>query len=253
MYFSNNFNDKMRLIILLIFLTMNTFISAQDNKFSAIVIDYGYHIPSGEISNTFGNNSSVGINFIKAKSNNIFYGIKANYLFGENINDSSVFNNISTESGFVIDGSGSFSNIILLEQGFSSHAYIGYSFHNKKNTDQGLYISSGIGFLQHKIFIDTKNQYIPQLDTQYKKGYDQLTNGLSTQINLDYIFMGKNSNLQFYTGVEYTLGFTKNKRKYSLSNMQNTSEKLRHDQLLGFKIGLIIPISRKNTEEFHYF
>ena len=44
---------------------MNTFMSAQDNKFSAIVIDYGYHIPSGEISNTFGNNSSVGINFIK--------------------------------------------------------------------------------------------------------------------------------------------------------------------------------------------
>ena len=34
---------------------------------------------------------------------------------------------------------------------------------------------------------------------------------------------------------------------------KNTSEKLRYDQLLGFKIGLIIPISRKNTEEFHYF
>jgi len=35
--------------------------------------------------------------------------------------------------------------------------------------------------------------------------------------------------------------------------MQNTSENLRHDQLMGLKIGLIIPISRKNTEEFHYF
>ena len=65
--------------------------------------------------------------------------------------------------------------------------------------------------------------------------------------------MGKNSNLQFFTGLEYTLAFTKNKRNYNLSNMQNTSENLRYDQLMGLKIGLIIPISRKNTEEFHYF
>ncbi|MDB9895524.1 MAG: hypothetical protein ACKVLD_03495 [Flavobacteriales bacterium] len=243
----------MRLIFLLILLIGNTLTIAQENKFSAITLDYGYHMPRGEISNTFGNNSSVGINFIKAKSNNIFYGLKANYLFSENINDSSLFNNINTESGYVIDGSGSFANIILLEKGFSSHIYVGYSFHNKENKDQGLYISSGIGFLQHKIFIDTKNQYIPQLDSQYKKGYDQLTNGISTQINIDYIFMGKNSNLQFFTGLEYTLAFTKNKRNYNLSNMQNTSENLRYDQLMGLKIGLIIPISRKNTEEFHYF
>tara|TARA_B100000780_G_scaffold59917_1_gene38460 strand:- start:4585 stop:5316 length:732 start_codon:yes stop_codon:yes gene_type:complete len=243
----------MRVITIILFILCSINVFSQDTKFNAIIIDYGYHIPGGEIAKTFGNNSSVGLNYLKTKSNNLFYGVKANYIFGENIKDTSLFSNISSDQGFVIDGSGSFANILLLERGFSSHVYLGYSIHSKRNTNQGLYLSAGLGYLQHKIFIDTKNQYIPQLDSEYKKGYDQLSSGISTQINIDYIFMGQNSNLQFYTGLEYTLGFTKNIRPYNFNTLNYSNDSFRFDKLFGFKIGLIIPINRQNSEEFHYF
>jgi len=35
--------------------------------------------------------------------------------------------------------------------------------------------------------------------------------------------------------------------------MSQTENKLRLDQLFGIHLGIIIPINRKNEEEFHYF
>ena len=102
-------------------------------------------------------------------------------------------------------------------------------------------------FLQHRIFIDTKNQYIPQLSNDYKKGYDQLTNGLSTQFIIDYMILEEEKRFKFFAGIDYTLGFTKNKRTYDFNNMNITDKSIRYDKLLGFHIGLIIPINRKNN------
>ena len=107
--------------------------------------------------------------------------------------------------------------------------------------------------MQHRIFIDTKNQYIPQLSNDYKKGYDQLTNGLSTQFIIDYMILEDKNRFKLFAGIDYTLGFTKNRRTYDFNNMNITDQSMRYDKLLGFHIGLIIPINRKNTEEFHYF
>ena len=62
-----------------------------------------------------------------------------------------------------------YANIILLQEGFISNAYIGYALHKKENSLNGIYISFGLGILQHRINIETKNQYIPQLSSEYKK------------------------------------------------------------------------------------
>ncbi len=239
--------------IIIIFLFFSQCLIAQKNEFNAFLIDYSYQFPTGILSEKFGNNSAIGINYLKKEKNNLFYGIKLNYIFGGKIKDSTIFSNISTGQGYVIDGNGTYANIILLQEGFNPNIYIGYAYLLKKNNPSGLYFSVGLGFLQHRIIIDTKNQYIPQLNNEYKKGYDQLTNGVSIQFVLDYILIEDKNRFKMFAGIDYTMAYTKNRRSYDFNNMVSLNDELRIDQLLGLHIGLIFPINRKNTEEFHYY
>ena len=239
--------------IIIAILFFSNFLYSQNKDLNAFLINYSYQFPIGELSNKFSNNSAIGINFLKKNKTNFFYGVKASFIFGGNVQDSTIFNNINTELGYVIDGNGTYANIILLQQGFSSNAYAGYALHTKENTINGIYLSFGLGFLQHKINIETKNQYIPQLSNEYKKGYDQLTNGLSTHYNIDYMLIDDKNKFKIFTGINYSLAFTKNRRAYNFSTSSFSENQIRFDQLLGVHFGIIIPINRRNNEEFHYF
>mgnify|MGYP001563148018 FL=1 len=239
--------------IIIVILFFSNFLYSQNNDLNAILINYSYQLPIGELSDKFSNNSAIGINFLKKNKENFFYGMKASFIFGGGIQDGTIFNNINTELGYVIDGNGTYANIILLQEGFSSNAYIGYALQKKENSLNGIYLSFGLGILQHRINIETKNQYIPHLSSEYKKGYDQLTNGLSTHYNIDYMIIDDKNKFKIFTGINYTLAFTKNRRTYDFSTTNISENQIRFDQLLGIHFGIIIPINRRNNEEFHYF
>ena len=97
---------------------------------------------------------------IPKKENNFFYGIQGNYLFGNNVKDTTIFDNITTSTGAIIGAEGQYANINLMERGFDAHLFIGYALHFNEQNLSGFYFSSGLGFLQHQIFIDTKNQNV---------------------------------------------------------------------------------------------
>ena len=61
--------------------------------------------------------------------------------------------------------------------------------------------------MQHQIFIDTKSQNVPQLDEEYKKGYDRLTNGISTKWEASYKYYSPNGKFQMYAGMPFQLFF----------------------------------------------
>ena len=58
---------------------------------------------------------------------------------------------------------------------------------------------------------------------------------------------------KIFTGINYSLAFTKNRRAYDFSTSNVSENQIRFDQLLGVHFGIIIPINRRNNEEFHYF
>ena len=58
---------------------------------------------------------------------------------------------------------------------------------------------------------------------------------------------------KIFTGINYSLAFTKNRRAYDFSTSSFSENQIRFDQLLGVHFGIIIPINRRNNEEFHYF
>ena len=55
----------------------------------------------------------------------------------------------------------------------------------------------------------------------------------------------------FYTGFDFTNGFTQNRRSYNY-NVDGPITKPRNDLLMGFKIGWVIPISKRTNQEFYY-
>ena len=106
---------------------------------------------------------------------------------------------------------------------------------------------------RYACLIDTKNQNIPQLDEDYKKGYDRLANGISSKWEAIYRYYDKSGKFQMYAGMNMTVAYTKNRRPYLFDKMEYTPNKGSWDNLLGINMGVIIPIHRKNEEEFHYY
>ena len=86
-----------------------------------------------------------------------------------------------------------------------------------------------------------------------KQGYDRLSDGFSTKLSIDYKYYHKKGRLQISSGINYTMAYTKIKRTYNFAENENYSQKRDWVELLGFKIEVIIPIHRKNKEEFHYY
>ena len=243
----------MRTLIILCFSFAYFTSFAQNNKQSAITFGYAHQLPIGDLAERFGDNSSLGVSYFQEKDNNLFFGIEGGYLFSNNVKDSTIFDNITTSTGAIISADGTYANVNLMERGFDIHTFFGYAYHPKENNLSGIYLSGGIGFLQHQIFIDTKNQSVPQLDEEYKKGYDRLTNGFSTKWEASYKYYDKNGKFQMYAGVNMTVAYTKNRRTYLFDKAEYTPNTGSWDNLLGINMGIIIPIHRKNEEEFHYY
>ncbi|MEE2954146.1 MAG: hypothetical protein VX347_03135 [Bacteroidota bacterium] len=243
----------MKHISILFFLFLSLSLYAQENEWKGIMIDYTHQFPTGILSERFGNNSSIGLTYLQEQENNFFYGVEIEYMFGNNINEDSLFNGITTSDGSIIDGNGYLANILLYERGLSSHIIFGYAIHFKENKKHGVYLSSGIGYLQHKIYIEKNKTNIPQLSDDYENGYDRFTNGLSTKLAMDYMYKNSKNNYHIIIGFETIYAFTKNRRPYLFNEMQYAETDLRKDILLGIKCGFILPFGGKNKEEFHYY
>lgn len=242
---------KIICIALLSIFSLN--IAAQENKQSAFAFYYNYQIPNGNISDIFGNNSAVGASYFLERSNNMILGIEGSYIFGTEVKNDAIFDNINTSSGAIIAADGNYANINLMQRGFDAYLFAGYAFHLFDNNLSGIYISQGFGYLQYQIFIDTKNENIPQLDEDMKKGYDSFSNGFSTKLSIDYKYYNKKGRFQISSGINYTMAYTKRQRIYDFANNEYYPKERSWDKLLGIKIEIIIPVNMSNNEEFHYY
>ena len=110
-----------------------------------------------------------------------------------------------------------------------------------------------MGFLAHKYRIATQDQVIPQLELDYKKGYDRLTLGPNFHEFLGYAFMADHGLINFYGGFYAQQGLTKNFRKifFDQPNVP-VSTKTMIDLQVGFKLGWFIPIYKRKPKDFYF-
>jgi len=238
-------------------LTLQVFAQSEPlNKGTGILFHFGLggQQPAGDLADRFGTNMNFGggLELLTAESNLIF-GLQSYYLFGSNVKENPL-SNMTTADGFVIAEDGGFADVQLRERGFYIGAMVGKLLRfSSNNPRSGIRITVGAGLLQHQIRIqDDPFRLVPQLNENYKKGYDRLTNGLAINEFIGYQMLSANKRINFYAGFEFTQGFTQSRRSFNYDTRTADTNK-RFDSLMGVRAGWIIPFYvGKGTAEIYY-
>jgi hypothetical protein len=218
-------------------------------------LSYAYHSPGGDLGKRFGDHFSVGsgLEFISDKGHWLF-GLGMNYYFGNQVGENPL-SALQNDQGGIIGNNRSYADIQLRMRGFYTGVHLGklipLGFANPRS---GIRVTVSAGLLQHKIRIqDDPLSFVPQLDEEYKKGYDRLSNGLSFTEFVGYQLLSTNKRINFFAGLELTQGFTMSRRDFDFSmRQQDTTERL--DLNVGFRVGWILPfyVGERASEEVYY-
>jgi hypothetical protein len=204
----------------------------------------GFHFPLGDVQQTYKFTYHVGGQFLIKNRKNWLYGFSGEFMFGENVGVEGLVQNIYPVYG----QSGTTPGASLGMRGFNFMAQGGkiVPLGKKPNKNSGLMFMFGAGFLQHQIQIDFRGDNAPQVQDDYKKGYDRLHYGFAMSQFIGYMYLGNNRSLNFFGGVEFIEAFTRNRRIY---NYDYAAPDIRdkYDIFIGLKVGYIFPFYRKGT------
>ena len=213
---------------------------------------YGYHMPGGDMSDRFGDASTIGAHAGYKSTSNNFFALQWNYIFGEKVKETGILDSISTSDGYIIDIEGKLADIRIFERGFTLHAQYGHLFPIKgisPNPNSGLLLTTGIGMMQHKIRIFDNGARSPQLRGDYLKGYDRLTSGVSFSQFIGYWYMSNSRYVNCYFGIEAYQGITKSRRSWDYDLMRADTRQ-RTDLMWGLRGGWAIPLYRKSKSGY---
>ena len=252
--------SKLKHLVLTIFLTFIAFgslhaqIDLQGEYVNAklITAHYTLQFPFGDAKDRFGFNNRIGAEFNYKFKKNLLFGFNLSFMFGGKVKEDSILNPILNSSQQLTGVSTGNPEIYgLFERGFSSFIQFGKVFSLAPNKNSGIMFLGGIGYIQHKIFIQVSEDEIPQLDKDYKTGYDRLSGGPALSQFLGYLFLDNNKYVNFYAGVEFIQGFTKLRRNWVFDAM-NADASGRVDLFLGVKLAWIIPAYTAPQGTFYF-
>lgn len=215
---------------------------------------YGVNWTAGDLADRYGFMNHVGILAGYKTNKNWFYGVEGNFIFGNKVRMTGLFDHLLDSQGTVTDVNGDPAKIWVLARGFNVNATVGKVFPVlAPNKNSGIFVQFGLGFLLHHLRIETQDQVVPQLELDYKKGYDRLSIGPNTHQFLGYAFMSNSGFFNFYGGFYAQEGFTKNQRTIFFDRPNEAvPSKTMIDIQYGAKIGWFIPFYKRKPKEFYY-
>lgn len=240
-------------------LIISTFTYAQSIKvkdstisISLIHIHYAFMAPGGDMKTRFGNTINVGTGFLRKTKSNLLWGAEMNFLAGNDVKEKYIFDSLKTIRGQYITTDGNYGDVRISERGFNGYVHAGKVFPVfGSNKNSGIMVLGGVGFMQHQIHVEVLEENVPSLNGDYRKGYDRLTNGISLQEFLGYLYISEKLRLNFIAGFEFSQSFTKNRRDWDYFAQRKLDES-RKDYLSGIKIGLVLPLYQRKPREFYY-
>jgi len=249
---------KKILLPLLLFITANIFAqtTVKDTSINIYTFDitYGMHIPGGDMKNTYGINSTIGGGVSYKSESNWIYSFEGDYIFGRDVKIyDELFENISTEEGYIIDEGGIFTDMAVLEAGMYINGSVGKLIPIwGPNPNSGILIKIGGGYMYHKIRIEQTENSAPQLSDDYIKGYDRMRQGIDLSQFIGYQYIGNNNIANFYFGIELHQALTYAVRAYNFDQMQKP-EKTNIDTMFGLKLGWLIPLKKDHSSDIYTF
>lgn len=245
----------MPLVLVLFVWQAKAQVNLDDSIVSAniINIDLGFGIPAADMAARFGPHATVGAGYQFKTTKNWIFGINGTYIYGSTVKEDSILDILKNDDGFVIGTDGLLYDPILWEQGFDFKLQAGKVTNLfSMNPNSGLTFLGGIGFLQHNIWIYIDEAVVPQLDKEYRKGYDRLSNGLMLDQYIGYYFFSNKNFVNFRAGFEIEEAFTSNRRSYNYdTQMQDNATRL--DMLITFKLSWNLPLFEKPERKFYSY
>lgn len=249
---------KMKFLFLLLFFTSTIF--AQQNLKDSVIstpwvaVHYGGNIPQKDLAKKFGYLNHLGFIAGYKTNKNWFWGVESNFIFGDKINATGLFDELVDSNGNISDVNGDIAKVLVLARGFNANLSIGKVLPYLSFTkNSGFFINGGLGFLAHKMRVETQDHVVPQIELDYRKGYDRLVQGINFHQFLGYAFMSNSSLIKFYGGFYAQQGFTRNQRTifFDQPNIPVSKEIIKDFQI-GFRAGWFIPIYKRKPKDFYF-
>jgi hypothetical protein len=228
----------------------NYYFEERSNEGNVLLINFSFagHLPEGDLADRYGLHSSAGggVEFLTGK--NYIFGLTSHFIFGNNIEED-VLAPLYNEDGFIFGANGTVAELQLRQRGLYIGGHLGKLFRLFENHRSGIRLTVGAGLYQHKIRIqDDPLVVVPFLSSEYKKGYDRLTNGLGLTQFVGYQHLGRRRRMNFMIGFEFTEAFTQNRRSFNYDTRVSDTES-RLDLSIGLKIGWTLPLYIGENED----
>ena len=209
-----------------------------------------FDIPGGDMADRFGNSARVGPSVLYKTKSNWIFGAKADFIFGGTVKGDSLLYNIKNNIGSFYSAGGQYVGLSITERGYCIGLQVGkfFPFSIRGKQEISFLTLTGAGFIQHKVSIYDRENTIPQLKHEYKKGYDRLVNGAYVEQFLGINFFGRSGLVNFYLGGNILVGFTQGRRNFIFDERRPGLEK-RTDILFGLRGGFYIPLFKQNKNE----
>ncbi len=218
-------------------------------------VNIGGQLPVGTLHEWFKPNLSVGVDLTLKTKSNWTIDFAANYMFGAKLRDTTfAFLGDLYQNNIIYDGNGFKANGLSLEGRYWFFGLgVGKVIPVDRWKNSGIWIKHNMGYFGHFIRINDYDHQIPQLDGDYKKGYDHLSAGFAMNQFIGYLYIQKNRVLSFYAGIEFYEIWSKPARNYIFNEGPTDNMKNTFSGLIGLRFGWNIPLyEKKSVTTFYY-
>lgn len=227
----------------------------RDSSIQLAALDLSYHglIPGGDMRTRYGFNSQIGAELVLKSRRNIYLTAGGYFLFSDSVAQPGVIDPLLIPGAFVIGDNGLLSAVGIMQRGFVIPIAVGkiIPIIKKHNPNSGLFVEIGGQFIQHKIHLRAIDERVSLLSGIYKKGYDQMVNGLGIREMIGYRYFGRGGNVNFSAGFVFSQNFTQNRRSINfMTGMPDTEPRL--DLLSGFRVSWTYAFYRRAPNEVYF-
>ncbi len=227
-------------------------ISKDSIAMSLFQIQGGFQQPYGDMAELYGANFNIGFSYAFKTKNNFLLGSDFLFLFGDNVkNSETIAHGLRTSSGQIIGITGEFILPIVQQRGFTGGFYVGKIFPIiGPNPSSGLEIRFGVQYIEHRTWIELRQDDYPPLEGEYRKGYDRKRAGFATNQFIGYRHFSNNRYANFFIGLDFYQGFTTDYRSYNIDQMEETNGDY-FDMMVGLKLGWALPVYKRYADKFY--